>query len=117
MTNKANLGAIIGILGGISAIILMAFRFEVSGVSIGFISAYMLIAALFFAIGGSFTNNGQWTHKVAILMGYVTLGVILACLIFGILPYVDFGLFMVFGIALLAYTYLPAVGAKLNYKV
>lgn len=85
MNKGTKLGFILGGIGGIVAFIAMAVNFETtleSGTTMG---ALLLIAAMFFALSGAFSKNGQWTPKALSFFGFFTLAVIVACLIAGII--------------------------------
>ena len=66
------IASVVCAIGGVLALVAMAYGFDYTTVdAIGRLCCYLVIAILFFAIAGGFTETGQWkyTHMLDMNLG------------------------------------------------
>ena len=69
-----NSGLFFGCLGGIVAIIGLPLFYEESTAFITTMCYLLIMAAMFFAVAGSFSKNGQWEPKIRALISFIVAG-------------------------------------------
>ncbi len=75
--NSAKFGCVLGIIGGIVAMIALVICFEPQNDAILTMSLCMLAAVLFFGLAGGFSSTGQWSWRVLMFMCFVTAGIMI----------------------------------------
>ena len=74
-----SIGALFAALGGAAALVMMFADFNVDAENLfAGLSFYLLVAALFFAVAGSFSKNSQWSYGLVIAMNLVIAAIIIA---------------------------------------
>lgn len=68
-------GLFVSCLGGIIAIAGLAMYYEYSWDAVTSLGLMLLLSAMFFALGGAFTKNSQWTPKGMVFFGFLTFAV------------------------------------------
>jgi len=76
------IGGALGFIGGVISIICMAIFFKADDNALVSMSAYMLIAVMFFALGGGFAKNGNWSWNMLVFMTFLTIAVVCCSVIF-----------------------------------
>jgi len=80
---NVKIGGALGFLGGVVCMVCLVLFFEIEKSALADMGAYMLIAVMFFALGGGLTKSGQWSWDVLLLMTFMTIGVVGGALVFG----------------------------------
>lgn len=107
-------GLFVSCLGGIIAIAGLAIYYETTWDAVTTLGVLLLLAAMFFALGGAFTKNSQWTPKGMLFFGFLTFAVVFIATVGDIFE-VKFGAVeAVVSIIIIAVTYLqkPIVAVK-----
>lgn len=77
MSNTVKAGCVLGLVGGIIAMIGLIFFLKEETYAITTMGVYMLAAVMFFALAGAYSATSQWSWKVLMFMNFLTLGVII----------------------------------------
>ena len=85
MDKLTKLGMIIAGIGGIVAIIGLPISYTHDLSTFVPLGACLLLAAMFFAMCGAFSKNGQWTPKALTFFAFITAGVVLGVTLVGYL--------------------------------
>ena len=75
MSDTNKFGLFISCLGGIIAIAGLAIYYEYTWDAVTSLGLMLLLSAMFFALGGAFTKNSQWTNKAMVMFGFLTFAV------------------------------------------
>ncbi len=72
MNVTSKFGLFISCLGGIIGIAGLAIYYEYTWEAVTKLGLILLLTAMFFALGGAFTKNSQWTPKATVFFGFLT---------------------------------------------
>lgn len=73
-----------GILGGMIAIVASIVALDLSAYStITYVSLNLLVAALFFGVGGAFVSGGPGSSRSVAIMAALTTGIVIAVSLYG----------------------------------
>lgn len=68
-------GLFVSCLGGIIAIAGLAIYYEYTWSAVTSLGLMLLLSAMFFALGGAFAKNTQWTPKAMVFFGFLIFAV------------------------------------------
>jgi uncharacterized membrane protein YfcA len=80
MSNTLRVGQVLGIIGGVIAVIGLVLFLDLeeddAADSLILAALLLLVMCMCFALAGAFTKNRQWSWKMLMFMDFLTLGVI-----------------------------------------
>lgn len=98
----------LSLFGGILSIAYLALFYESSEGFIAVSAFYMLAAVLFFALAGAFVKGGQWKWGVALLVSFLNIGVVVACIAAGYFDQAAGALLIVLNVCIVVLATMPA---------
>ena len=107
-----SIGALFAALGGAAALVMMFADFNVDAETLfAGLSFYLLVAALFFAVAGSFSKNSQWSYGLVIAMNLVIAAIIIAGIVISFISW-QYGLVLLVALIVELATIILAKDAK-----
>ncbi|MCL2317557.1 MAG: hypothetical protein FWC44_00670 [Methanomassiliicoccaceae archaeon] len=79
------IGCGLGFLGGLISIICMVFFFDSDKSMLLTMGMYLLIAVMFFSLGGGLTKEGHWTWNTLLLMTFLTIAAVGCSVVFEVM--------------------------------